>query len=63
MLELSWYRRMLRQARQAVPVPVLSATPYTGSTMAVRGLIDQLARTGWKRPIVEFLMQERYRAA
>jgi hypothetical protein len=51
MLELAWYRRLLRQARQSVPVPVLSATPVGGSTEAVRGLIDQLARMGWKRPL------------
>jgi tetratricopeptide (TPR) repeat protein len=51
LLNLVWYRRQLRAAPASVPVPLLETTPYMGSTKAVAGLIESLAKQGWKRPL------------
>jgi tetratricopeptide (TPR) repeat protein len=51
MLNLVWYRRQLRAAPASVPVPLLESTPYMGSTKAVEGMITNIAKDGWKRPL------------
>lgn len=53
LLNLGWYRRQLAERHPAVPVPLLDQGPRGtgGSDAAVRGLIENLARDGWKRPL------------
>ena len=52
LLNLAWYRRQLREGPLAVPVPALDA-PDDGmqSPAAVKGLVQELAQAGWKRPL------------
>jgi len=53
MLNLGWYRRALLNGRPSVPVPLLDQGPpaKSGSAKAVRGLIEAVAKQGWKRPL------------
>ena len=53
LLNLGWYRRDWRNDRLAVPVPLLDQDPRnkTQSLPAVKGLIDNLRKSGWKRPL------------
>ena len=53
LLNLSWFRRQLREGRHPVPVPLLDqgSEKDEASQAAVQGLIDSLARDGWARPL------------
>lgn len=53
MLNMGWYRHMLRDGRFSVPVPLLdqSASSLGGSDEAVRGMFKALADAGGKRSL------------
>ncbi len=56
LLNLEWYRRQLRNGPLAVPVPLLEGSTkdlhsYEQSEEALKGLIANLARDGWNRPL------------
>lgn len=56
LLNLSWYRQMLRAELRSVPVSLLESSTepahsWAQSTQAARALLSDLAKSGWKRPL------------
>jgi len=52
LLNTAWYRKELREGPHAVPLPVIDEDakgPQVGA--ALMGLVENLARDGWKRPL------------
>ncbi len=52
LLNTVWYRKELREGPHAVPLPVIDEEakgPQAGA--ALMGLVENLARDGWKRPL------------
>lgn len=50
--ELLWYRRQLRESTPGAPVPLLEgAREGRLASAVVKGLVEELAKSGWKRPL------------
>ncbi len=52
LLNTTWYRRLLREGRDPVPVPLLEDEPEGPQAgPALEGMIQALHASGWKRPL------------
>ena len=52
LLNTGWYREKMRSGPHAVPVPKLTGDPHKrNDRAAVTGLIENIAKDGWERPL------------